>query len=346
MLLKELYLFTILTISILIVLMGLFVYLIIRKYREIRYQRLVEHEKKQLLPELLKGSITDVNLSVGKNRRIFQMALEELLKGYSDLVEGSTEREFITAMAERYLLETYRRDLTNSQWSKRMNALYHIEDFELFSLQEEVQNLLERSSVTKEESVVAIRILARAKDLVTLVRLLNEARVGLTDYDYRSIIAKLDPNRLELLTHHFDGCQDPLKWAILDMIGIRRVAAFLPFLEEIFHVDEGETKLRALKAITSIGYVTELVAYLPLQHSDKWQERMLLAKLIGSMRASEYVAVLGELLQDRLWWVRQQAGQSLLLLPNGPAELERVYKSSKDPYARDMASEWLANRLF
>ncbi|SHT33638.1 Uncharacterised protein [Mycobacteroides abscessus subsp. abscessus] len=330
------------TIFILIILLVILLYLIIRKTLENQETLKVDMIKKEIETSLFE-SISEGKVYERSNRDRFSLkAMEELLKSYSDTVVGTMEIQSITAMADKYLSEGYRKVLKGRNWSKRINALYHIEDFHMHQLSDDVRQLLQSRSITREEVIVSIRFLAATGRFEEVFEFVNERYTDLTDFDYRSILFKLDEPSFGLLVERFSECHPTLQWSILEIISIRKELSYLTFVERIFHLYKGEeTGIRALKAIASIGFTTDIEQFYSLGESSEWQERMLFAKLIRFFPSESSYDILATLIHDRNWWVRSQAAQSFTKLSKGRERLIKIMENSHDPYARDIAAEWL-----
>lgn len=221
-----------------------------------------------------------------------------------------------------------------------MNALYHIEDFQMINLLDDVVLLTIKKKISHQESIHMLRILASFQ-FSGLKDLLTNTYHYLSEYDYRSILTRLEQVLFDQFVLGFHKSSTPLQYAILDVISLKRAIEYRVFTENVFSTYQGEVKLRALKALAEIGYVKDIEPCLEMMHSTKWQERMVAAKLIGAIKEEKGIPRLIELLHDQIWWVRSQAGQSIGQFPNGKAILQKVLETSKDAYARDMAWDWL-----
>lgn len=338
---KELLFLATATAIILVVLCMILLYLVGRKALENRFKRKIELEKKRyqslLLSYLMDGG-NPKDLEPITQEGI--IAIEELLSKFTEIIEGDMEKSNLYHIAETYLADFYRSRLRSRNWSKRMNALYHIEDFKIRSLENEVKRLLGLQAVTKDEKVHALRILA----IFQFDHLFDELVIKhptLSEYEYRSILFNSNDQTLDGFVLGFYKCQIALKNAILDILGIKNQFSYCPFIESVFQSNSGEIRLRALKALASIGYVKDISNYFILCKSTKWQERMMLAKLLGAVKVDEGLTYLEDMLHDSTWWVRYQAGQSIKRYPNGNNLLKNVYETTSDSYAKDMAWEWM-----
>lgn len=82
-----------------------------------------------------------------------------------------------------------------------------------------------------------------------------------------------------------------------------------------------------------------------LRHAD-WRVRVQLARCLGRIGEPADVVPLTLLAQDREWWVRYRAVQTLATLPFvTPQELQLLRSNTADPYARDMLDQVFAERV-
>jgi hypothetical protein len=171
--------------------------------------------------------------------------------------------------------------------------------------------------------------------------LVSEKYNRLTYLEYRTILARLDDTLFSQFLEGFHTLPAPMQYALLDMIGYKKDTRYLAFTEEAFRNNRGEVRIKALKSLAAIGYVPSIDPYISLLKSPEWEERMLAAKLIGSLREKKVLQELTQLLHDPVWWVRSQAGQSVMMFPKGRQVLQKVAENSTDLFARDMAMEWI-----
>lgn len=341
MLNNELFILSIITLSFLGLLAILLVYLMVRKAIDIKKRREIEVYKDHARP-LIFMMLTEESYSreLTVETVIHQKAIEELLSKFVKILEGEQEKQRLTGLATLYLTDYYQKRLKSNRWSYRMNALYHIEDFNMSVLLPEIVKLTKKTRVTHEELVHVLRILASFQYL-KINDLLTTRFFYLSEYEYRNILIRLEQDKFDRFVLKFHKSNHSLQKAILDVISIKKDLNYLSFTENIFSIYSGEVKLRALKALAEIGYVKQIEPYLELLYSPIWQERMMTAKLVGAIKEDKGIRRLIELLHDQTWWVRFQAGQAICQFPNGKDILQRVLETSKDSFAKDMAWEWL-----
>ncbi|MEH7501799.1 HEAT repeat domain-containing protein [Neobacillus drentensis] len=341
MLKNELFLLTILTIIILGLLVVLLLYLTIRKAIDIKSRKVIDRyiEKHH---SILFTMLIDGGYCRGMNPEsvLEHKAIEELLSRYSKILEGEDEQHRLSELASKYLTDYYRKRLKSKRWSQRMNTLYHIEDFKLKPLIEDIYRLTRKKRLSHEELIHILRTLAlfQYEDIFEMLTIRYNS---LSEFEYRNVLRRLEQQKFEQFIFHFHKSSPPLQKAILEVISIKKELKYLSFLENVFSSYKGEVRLRALKALSEIGYVKNTDPYLELLYSTKWEERMVAAKLVGSLKEVKGISRLIELLHDQTWWVRSQAGQAICQFPNGHEILRDVLATSKDAFAKDMAWEWL-----
>lgn len=341
MLNHELSFLIIITLSLFGTLIILLMYLIARKTKEINKRRRIDSYKNKINPALFCLLTEGGDLSVISNaNEIEKLAIEELLSKYVKTLEGKDEKEKISELASYWLSDYYRKRLKSRRWSQRMNALYHVEDFYITRLLEDVLELLHKKRLTHEEMIHILRILASFQ-YNGFYDLINHQYNHLSEFEYRGILLRLEQDQFHKFVLNFQHFPVPLQTALFDVIALKKEISYLSFAEKAFFENEGEVKLRALKALAEIGYVPSVEPYLELLNSSVWQERMIAAKLMGNIKEDKSIPGLIELLHDSSWWVRSQAGQSISQFPNGKEILKSVLVTSNDSFAKDMAWDWL-----
>jgi len=336
---QEIKILQIVSIILVVLLVCLLVYLIIRKTVENRQIKRIINRKKELLGPIFEhlrdGKGVPKNLM---QTQIDKHALEQVLTDFSERIEGEQEEQRLHELAVFYLRDSYVKEMKARNWSKRMNVLYKIEDFDMCEMERYVINRLQNRNCTRDEKIQIYRILA-AFQYEKIWSLIN-ADMELSEKNYRSILLRLKSEMFEEFIRPFYYCREDLQLAILDAISMNKKVEYLVFLESVFEKYDGEIKLRALKAISSIGYVRNIEDYLFLAKSKVWEKRMMIAKLLGSSE-DKYIPLLIILLHDSSWWVRSQAAESIMRFKKGRFILLEIEKHSKDKFAQDMAREWL-----
>ncbi|RFU67532.1 HEAT repeat domain-containing protein [Peribacillus saganii] len=340
MLINEIVVLGIATLILLALLLILLIYLIIRKALEIKNRKQLDQLKEEYQPILFSYiSSGPLTRKIQTDTLAKKKAVEELLGRFSDLLEEKQMNERLTAFAEQHLGKLYQKQLRSRSWSIRMNTLSYIDGFQMKSMLPYIIKILEKASSSDEEKILCLRILASFQES-QLVDYLNQAAF-LSDSDYRNILIRLDKKRFDLCVLNYHKSHENMKYAILDVIGIKKELDYTSFLNHIFQSSNGEERIRSLKAIANVGYIKEPEKILPLAESDRWEERMIAARIFGIIKDPHFIPLLVSLIHDQNWWVRSEAGASLLSFPSGRDILQDISKHDEDRFARDMAWQWL-----
>lgn len=96
----------------------------------------------------------------------------------------------------------------------------------------------------------------------------------------------------------------------------------------------------ALKLVSGTRSVPRIAS---LTHHDAWYVRMQAATVLGRIGQQEHLSLLEALLDDREWWVRYRAAQSIASLPFlGPNQLRQLRHKQTDRFAGDILGQALA----
>jgi hypothetical protein len=323
---------------------AMVIYLSLRKWLGNRHARIVDAYRKRLrLPMqryLLQGGRISKTLLPNDNRLKF-VALELLLFHFSGFLSSVEVHDRIRSYAEATFAIQYRKWLKSRGWGRRMNVLFHIEQFGLRLFEKDLLLLLESNrGVIPAETELIYRILAGFGSEGFIPLLLRE-KTHLSDLACRNIFARIPEQQLPLFIDLFPSLTPQLQYALIDVIGIRRREMYVDFLESLLSEQEAELRIRALKALSEMPMLLPKDYYLNHAAADHWQERVMAAKLLGAIRISRFLPSLETMLSDRSWWVRQQAGQSILNFREGRRILTRVKNESPDRFAREVAAEAL-----
>ncbi|PLS18133.1 hypothetical protein CVD28_07495 [Bacillus sp. M6-12] len=338
---NELLLLSALTLALVGLISILFLYLVTRKLAENHKRKKIEHWKSRfqapVLSYLFDGTLLrEMTVNTDEKR----IAIEELLSGLADVLEDEKGNARLNAYADKHLKTYYRKQLSSRKWSRRMNAMYHIEKIRLTSLSGDLERLFLRKRSSKEERVQCLRVLALFQHKKVLDYLIEIAYL-LSETEIRQIIQRYDQPLFDQAILSFHNADVKMQNVLLDVIALQKQFKYKTFVESVYELYSGELRIRALKAISELGYIEDINKYIGLAESGKWEERMLAAKLIGIFKDSDYTPCLIKLLRDNNWWVRSKAAEALMNLRGGRRVLEEVYKNDHDRFAREMAWEWL-----
>ncbi|GAE33537.1 HEAT repeat domain-containing protein [Halalkalibacter akibai] len=325
---------------------SLLIYLLVSKHltqiRE-KQKREIEAEILQAVEEIIKGKMAKIP-KLFKRNRLFYEVLEETLSHFILLFNSEETITILRKIAEDELTTRYQSQLKKGKWSKRMNVLYYIEDFEMSSLQDSLWKYYKNRKHSEAEKHQVIRTLSTLRD----ERILKEIKRS-PDWPYfllkecfrRFGLAFLH----ELIYHSLSELTEEVQVALLDVVIEAKDHTAGPLFDALLFSSSLEIRIRALKAIYLFGSSQKGNELLSFQHSEHWVERMFFARIAGKLKKQRYSQALIQLLSDANWWVRQAAAESLSKYEDGLLLLEYVYATSKDQFARDTSSQWLGEAV-
>lgn len=221
-----------------------------------------------------------------------------------------------------------------------MNALYRIISLGIDSLADECKELEKRTKLSTEERFQLL-VIHSMFDEASFIKEFANLSIKLSEYEYKKLLIGFNSEILEKLTHQINDFPEEYQYYFIDVLGISRNLDFLPFLESNLSHENPEIRIRSLKAINEIGIVSNLEIYKVFINSPIWEERLMLAKLLGVFSLEEAYPYLEQLLQDENWWVRSNAARSIGNSKDGRSRLEVFIATAQDQYAIDMAREVL-----
>lgn len=332
-------------IVLLLLLVTLFGFLLIRKYRSNNFQEELNHWKQHYVDRFNRAIKGEEELTKPENKAMIR-ALEEVLTRYYAFMKGNTSViASIETIANDYFQDTYRKQLKSNSWTTRMNTLYRIEKFRMSSLVEDSLHIYRNKHVTEMEFIQVLRILANLQDERIYTILLHETR-ELSGFYYLDIFTRLEDELFHQFVETIDQFPTRVQQTVIEAMGERNEYDYLPYIEAFLISEDAELRIRALKALAKIGYVTRVERILPSFMAEKWEERMAAAKAARKLRDARLVELLRSLLSDRTWWVRSAAAESLYYQHLGEELLEEAARSHEDRFARDIAHEWLLRKEF
>jgi HEAT repeat protein len=318
-------------------------YLIIRKAEENRMAAKVNALRERYYPLMYryvtKGTKSR-HLLPDHNPLKFE-ALERLLGDFSQALQEESVRRRIREYAELHFAPTYRKRLNGRAWSRRMNALYRIDEFGITVLTDQLLRLYtEKARLTPAEWAQLYRIYASAGCLAD-TGLLLRPRTVLPDLVLRELFVNMDERSFQAYVETFGDCPYALQANLLDVIGIQKKETYIDFLLDLLAHDNAEIRIRSLKALSRFNRVPYRETLINHAASEHWEERMMAARLFGSMREERFLPALRLMMSDSTWWVRRVAGSALMQFRSGEQLLRQIAETDKDAFARDMALECL-----
>ncbi len=270
-------------------------------------------------------------------------AVEEILLSYVNNITEPPKKETIRRFANLHLLHFYEKQLKSRRWSARMNVLYRIVDFHMDRLLEQCKKL-GLQKLSDEERFQLLRIYGLFDTDAFLDKVFMQRSV-LSEFEYKKLFANLPTSLFKIVMERIDELPLVGQIAIIDLLGIKRDLELIPYLEEKLKHEQTEIRIRALKAIHEIGIVLEPIAIYPFVTSPIWEERLMVAQILGKIPMEDAFDHLKTLVHDESWWVRSKAAQAIGYYKNGREKLEEIVATSNDRYAIDIANEVLMRGL-
>jgi HEAT repeats len=338
---RELFYFTVVLVSILVILTGLCLYLMIKKVIDNKNRAKIDRYKEEYQLALFQFLHEGVKAEKLYVRSPLQtMALVELLAGYSKIFASEDILERLQGFAEDHFQPFILSKLEHRRWSIRMNALYWIQDFKMKSMLEPLQKLHASKKISKAEEMQLLKIDVQF-DEKNLVERLTETKHELTEFEYSLLFHSFREDQFRPLVSAFDELPEVMRFALIDSIGVKNRMEHVSFLQRLLDTGATELRVRALKAVVGMEFYLDIPRLSVHLRADSWQERLMAIKACEYIRSTELTPYLQALMSDPSFYVRSQAAQSILRLDTGEELLREVSVQAEDGYARDMAEQWL-----
>ncbi|MFD1928761.1 HEAT repeat domain-containing protein [Sporosarcina siberiensis] len=243
--------------------------------------------------------------------RFQQDAANDILVHYAKNISDAPVLKRITIFVEEHLEMYYRDQIHSKSWSVRMNVLHKIFDFKMEFLLKEVLMLLDcKKHKTNEEYLLMYKIVL-VFDIQLFIEKIMNPKYELGEYDYKKLFIDIDEDRLDLLVQREEELSRKLTYVLIEVIGVKHLIDYLPFLESKLEAEDPEIRIKALKSIARIGYISDIEHYEPFMDGDTWEERLMLAKILAFAPIEKAIALSTVLVEDSSWEVRKQAELTL-----------------------------------
>lgn len=337
----EILLFLLILIGLVYILTVLFLYLIIQKAIENARRRKINQYKKEYQSALFKYINEGIEEKDLRCSSFLQMeAFIELLEEFISMISSVHFQRKTKEFAETHFQELILKKLKHSRWSIRMNALFLIEDFQMEIMMNNLSLLYKSKALTKGEEIQILKIYARF-DHPDLYNRMVYPKHPLTEFEYNLLFRRMSEQTFERLYNRFSELPKLMKYSFIESIGTRNQQNDGQFLKGLLEDDSSEVRIRALKAMVTIGFHLEESEVIKYLQSAQWQERLMAIKICDYIRSNEFIPYLLDLLSDSTFYVRSQAAKTLLRMENGLQILNEVAATNEDPFARDMAEQWI-----
>lgn len=289
------------------------------------YQFLYEGEKEALSKTYSKEQIT---------------AIFELLNDFALVMDDQEASQRLKQFANKHMYTYITENLRHKRWNIRLNALYMIENFQMDHLQTELEAHFTYKKLTQLEETQLLKLYAMFH-YETIIDKVLHTKHSLSNFELLSIFAQMNKTTFTKLSDQFQTLPFPYQLAILDTIANKNCHEFAPLIRQLLEVNEIELKIRSLKVYAETDISAENIDLIPFLYHDVWQLRLMATKIVGTKKLDYYKDATVDRLTDQEYIIRKEAAKALVQFPDGEELLREITKKSDDPFAVDMANEWL-----
>lgn len=272
-------------------------------------------------------------------RKMELAAIDTILTSYITAMNKEEIREKASAYAGLNMKNYYLKQMTSRDEAVRLHALQRALILELEFLVPLIERRIkENRTGSMEEYISMLRVTAKSNRNLFLAHL-YKPRLPFHNDEYHLLLANLDEHYLEYFKDRFEELPIQLKLAYLESLCLNRNLnrAYLHLFERLLNSECAEIRIRALKAISSYGEISDSRHYGKFVRSTLWEERLLLAEILRFVKEQESYTYLQTLLLDPNNNVRRQAALSLMDLPDGKTVLRQVSESEQEDPAATVA---------
>lgn len=277
------------------------------------------------------------------NNPVTMAAIDKILVSYATTINNKDILQRVSKYAGLNMRNYYKKQLKSNDEAVRLNVLQRTLLLELEFLVPNIeQHLRNRRHDSMEEYLLMLRVVSKYNRNLFLAHV-YKPRVTFYDYEYKVLLSNIDDDYIGYFKDDFDQLPIRLKLALLDFLSLSTNLndAYLSFYERLLESEYLEIRIRALKAISSFGMISNLKLYKPFADSSDWEERLMLAKILRFVTEEQAYTILQQFMYDSEWQVRKQAAVSLKGMPKGAIILKQIAEKNEDEYASDMAKQAL-----
>lgn len=237
-----------------------------------------------------------------------------------------------------------------------MNALYFIDLFQIKAMQDELIGHLSSKLCSPEERYQIYLMLA-SFEYPKLLELLQKSK-EIPSFLLTEIMSRVvHQGNVDQYVKHFFQLEDSWREAMLDVVRDKNLRSeeLQVLLEQLIESPHSELRVRGLKTIASLGYITSIdpiiIRMESMIESGQWDhpretgEKLMLARLMGSIRHERFMPFLLRLVGDKVYSVRSEAAKSIRKYKDGISILETITFTHADPFARSISQEWMERSM-
>ncbi len=219
--------------------------------------------------------------------------------------------------------------MLSDQSTNNLIAMLKVENTEILSI-----TFRSLSRIKSQEGLLSI--LARLPDLIEK-RLVSNKIIEITFLNFGE-------NFVPLLIEHGKTCQDPtVLTIIIDVLSNFKAKEILPLAAENITHEEAEVRAKAAKAIGAIAEEFpdfDRKQLLPLLDDDVYFVKLQAIKSLGTLKYKEAADILGNLLLDDRWQIRNVAAMALTDIGDRAVDVMlKTIRTTDDTYAKERICE-------
>ncbi len=344
-------------IVIILYLTGIFLLLLFSIYIYLVFKKKIKQQKNKQKEEWLNANILfvenylikgEISASFIPRKEIEFEALENIFSSFMSIIKFEEGFDPIRPIVNLYFISRYKDKLKHGNWSERMNSLLFINQFKIKMMQDDLIQHLSCKNCSLEEKFNIFLILASFKYEKLMQLLVDQKKIPsflLTEILYLHV----NEDNIHELLKDFDNLPENFKNPILDLIRIKNMRSeqIQLYLEKLITSENNELRIRSLKTIASLGYISSPNLIIQLLESNEkviqisTEEKLMIVRLMGSIRSELFLSYLSELISDKAYMVRYEAAKSIKKYKNGELVLIKIIEEHPDAFARNISKEWL-----
>lgn len=268
-------------------------------------------------------------------------AIDTIFVSYVTTMNKEEILERASTYAALNMKNYYIKQLTDRDESIRLHALQRTLILELeFLLPLIERRLKENRTGSMEEYLLMLKVAARYNRNLFLAHM-YKPRLTFYDNEYHQLLSTIEDSYCDYFRDHFEELPIQLKLAFLEYSCINRNLnpSYLSLFEQLLTSECAGIRLRALRAISSYGKITDVKHYEIFVDSTHWEERLVVAEILRFVTEDDSYTYLKKLMLDPNSNVRKQAALSLMDLPDGQVILQQVSESEEHIPSTQVSAE-------
>ena len=240
------------------------------------------------------------------------------------LVRGA-ERERLLAIADEIeLLKKARRQLRSPSWTRRINAIWTLEQFPTPTSVEAIRYrmLVDTQRKVRTQAAAVLARMNRPPAPQTLIDVLELRSAPVTALHaaiLRTAAPQFTPQMSELST---DPAMVAIRPMLVDALGWSRRVSVIPLLEQHARDPNPEVRAATLRAVRNLGGSLAAEAWIvPMLHDPVDFVQTQAVRTCAKLQYESALPILKELMQHPSWWVRKRVRDALYALGTEQHEL-------------------------